>query len=389
MSQGQKSPHEDIILTIIAVGLILTIAWGIWHFFHAELTNALRWIRVAELWLATFVVHADYAVNVPDQGVQQMSVWRKWLPHAPVEQIGTSELRVMTYVTMMPLRYVFSAVMGFYMAWAIFFGPGTRYKRKMRLEELMKEQAISFPQIQPFVKFNPLTQVPHRVPGDPVPSKLPMFAEALSPEEWVAYHDIAWQNNQLDTAKAWQGLAQQLGKRWQGPLKLAPHAQALYAVFALKHARKRKEAEQMLNELAVSWTPEGGLNIPPKLKSQIMKIIRDPKLGGALQKHADKHAFETTALLRALGRAREEGGVLAPATFLWLRGQDRTLWYPLNNMGRKSYHAEAVGAMVHYTNELIAGQKIPTPRFDDVIRGIEGFLKGPSSRAIPPREKKK
>ena len=78
---------------------------------------------------------------------------------------------------------------------------------------------------------------------------------------------------------------------------------------------------------------------------------------------------------------------MAPASFLWLRGQDRALWYPLNNLGRKSYHAEAVGALVHYTNELIAGQKIPMPRFDDVIRGIEAFLRGPGSKPIPPLDK--
>jgi intracellular multiplication protein IcmP len=120
---------------------------------------------------------------------------------------------------------------------------------------------------------------------------------------------------------------------------------------------------------------------------QIYKIIRDPKLGGALQKYADQHAYETTALLRCLARARQEGGVLAPASFLWLRGQDRTLWYPLNNLGRRSYHAEAVGALVHYTNELIAGQKIPTPRFEDVIKGIEAFLKSPGAKSIPPLDK--
>ena len=79
---------------------------------------------------------------------------------------------------------------------------------------------------------------------------------------------------------------------------------------------------------------------------------------------------------------------MAPAQFLWLRGADRNLWYPLNNLGRKSYHAEAAGAMVHYTNELIAGQKIPTPRFDEIIKGIEAYLKSAMVRSIPERDPK-
>jgi intracellular multiplication protein IcmP len=178
-----------------------------------------------------------------------------------------------------------------------------------------------------------------------------------------------------------------LGKRWQGPLKLSWPAQSLYAACALRHARKRKDSEDLLDQLSLSWSPESGLKLTLKLKNRIRQIIKDPKLGGALQKYTDKHAFETTAMLRALSRARQEGGVLAPASFLWLRAADRALWYPMNNLGRKSYHAEAVGALVHYTNELIAGQKIPAPRFDETIKGIEAYLSGPGAGPIPELKK--
>jgi intracellular multiplication protein IcmP len=374
-------------MAAIVLGLTFALAWAIWHFFHTQLTEALRWVRVGEMWIATLLVSHDYAVMVPEAGRQSMNVWRDWLPKARVGDIGVPEIIVTTYVAVLPLRPIFAGLLGLMMLWAIFFGPGTKYRRRMTLEDLIKEQARSFPAIAPFIKFNPLN-MPYRVPGDPVPSRLPLFSEALSPEEWIAFHEIKVQNNQLDMNKAYQALSLQLGKRWQGPLKLSWPAQGIYAACALRHARKRKESEALLNELSLSWSPEKGLDLPLKLKTQIRQIIKNPKLGGALQKYTDKHAFETTALLRSLSRAREEGGVLAPASFLWLRGQDRALWYPLNNLGRKSYHSEAVGALVHYTNELIAGQKIPTPRFEDVIRGIESFLRSPGSRAIPPLDKK-
>jgi intracellular multiplication protein IcmP len=270
--------------------------------------------------------------------------------------------------------------------WAFFKGPNTQYRRRMNLEGLIKEQAKSFPMISPFVKFNP-RDLPFRVVGQAVPSKLPLFAEALAPEEWIAYHEIQMQNNQLDVNQAYHALMEQLGERWQGPSKLPIHVQGLFAAFALRHARKRKDSEELLGGMASSWSPDGGLKLSPKVKAKIRKIVNDPKLGGGLMKWADQHAYTTTALLRCLQRAREEGGVLAPASFLWLRGEDRVLWYPLNNLGRRSYHAEAVGALVHYTNELIAGQKIPTPRFDEVIRGIEECVTGPAGRPIPALDK--
>ena len=64
-------------------------------------------------------------------------------------------------------------------------------------------------------------------------------------------------------------------------------------------------------------------------------------------------------MVRALWYARSEGGVLAPAQFLWLRGHDRALWYPLNNLGRKSFHIEAMGAMCQYKAEKRVSRPIP------------------------------
>ncbi|MBI3441219.1 MAG: hypothetical protein HY052_05385 [Proteobacteria bacterium] len=386
MSQAQRSPHEEFIMTGIVFGLLFGMSWAIWHFFHAELTNLLRWIRIGEMWVASLLEGGDYTVVVPDNGRQAVRSWIRWLSRADVDSIGFREIRAMTYIAVLPLRVLFAGLICIMMLWVIFLGPGTRYRRKMGLEELIKEQALSFPTIAPFVKFNPRNES-YRVLGQPVPSKLPLFAEALSPEEWISFHEIKVQGNQIDMNQAWQALALQLGNRWQGPFKLPIHARGLYAACALRHVRKRRESEELLNQMSLAWSADKGLQLPYKVRTYINNIVKDPNVGGTLRKYADQHAFDTTALLRCLARAREEGGVLAPASFLWLRGVDRALWYPLNNLGRKSYHAEAVGALVHYTNELIAGQKIPTPRFEDVIRGIEAFLRSTSSRPIPPLDK--
>ena len=384
--QVQRSPHEEFILTAIIVGLVCGLAFLIWYIFHEQLTEVLRWIRIFEMWLVSLMVSKDFAIIIPSVGVQNLEIWRNWLPTDDVRNIGFQEILVMTHLAVPPLMPVFETLLGAMILWTLFRGPGTRYRRKMTLDTLMKEQAKAFPSIAPFIKFNP-HKMPSRVLGKAVPSKLPIFAEALSPEEWIAFHKIKVKNHKIDVNQTYQALALQLGPRWKGPLKMPIHAQGLYAAFALRHARKRKESENLLGEMSLAWTPKGGFRPSIKLRLKIRKVIKNRKLGGALQKYADRHAYTTTALLRCLARAREEGGVLAPASFLWLRGQDRTLWYPLNNLGRKSYHAEAAGALVHFTNELISAQKIPTPRFEEVLKGIETFLSGPSSRPIPPLSK--
>lgn len=385
MSQGPKSPHEDFIMFFLVVFIVGGVCWAIWHFFHAQLTEFVRYTRRGELYIDYLMFGNDKAVSTPDFVGESVGSWRAFMKGARNADITPAMIVRSTYVAVVPLRYLFAGIMGLFALWAMLRGPGTQYHRRMNLQGLMEEQAKSFPVIQPFLKFDP-RKLPFRAPGQPVPKKLPLFSEALSPEEWLAYHQVGYANGQVDVNRAYRALALQLGKRWQGPFKLPLYAQGLFAAFALKHVRKRKDSYEMINDLARSWTPEGGFKPSPKLRAQIRAVIKDPKVGGALQKYADQHAYETTALLRCLARAREEGGVLAPAEFLWLRGQDRDLWYPLNNLGRKSYCAEAAGALVHFTNELIAGQKIPTPRFEEVIRGMEEFMKSGSGRAVPQRE---
>lgn len=381
MSQ-QKSPHEDMLMFVGAFIVIFGGGWIIWSAFSVQLTSALRWIRVGELYLVGWVLGDDYSIDFPGYGPQVVEMWRKWLIKVDASAIKPLDLEIVTTLVVPALKIPFMIVLIAFSFFVTFGGPGTSYRRRMNLQALMQEQAKSFPTIAPFIKFDP-RKLPIRAPGQAVPINLPLFAEALSPEEWLALHSIKVSGGTIDAMAAHQALTKQLGKRWQGPLQLPLHMQGIYAVCALKHVRKRKDSDEMLNQLALAWSPEKGFKPNAKLVSWIRKVIKDPKLGGNLQKFADQHAYETTAMLRCLARAREEGGVLAPATFVWLRGHDRNLWYPLNNLGRKSYHAEAAGAMVHYTNELIAGQKIPTPRFDEVLRGLETYMKSGAARALP------
>ncbi|TVQ82280.1 MAG: hypothetical protein EA357_09990 [Micavibrio sp.] len=385
MSQ-QRDKDEGLTLTWVFLLFVAVFSFIIWHTLQTELKSGIRWVRVAELRLAMTIHGEDHVIVHPRYGPQRLDVWYNFLRHVNPDDLRGREIEAATFITQEAVKLYFIILMCLFGAWAIIKGPGTKYKRRMSLESVMNEHAKNFPVIAPFVKLDP-RKLKSRPPGSPVPENLPLFAEALSPEEWIAYHNIPYINKKLDREKAFQALVLQLGERWRGPEHLPLHMRALYAAFALKAIRKRKESDELLNELSLAWSHDKGLKIPVKLKSRINKIIKDPKVHAAVTKYANRHAFQATAMLRALNRARDEGGVLASAQFVWLRGYDRTLWYPLNNLGRKAYHAEAMGALTHYTYEIIAGQRIPTPKFDDAIRGLEEYVGGPAGRPIPKREK--
>ena len=122
--------------------------------------------------------------------------------------------------------------------------------------------------------------------------------------------------------------------------------------------------------------------------SEVEKILRDPETGGKIAPILDQHAWRTTAMLGALLWARNKGGVLAPAQFLWLRAEDRALWYPLNNLGRRAFHSEGAGAMAHFMAETAAKKPLPIPRVDTAVVTLNTYLHDPDKRTIPipPRE---
>ena len=147
------------------------------------------------------------------------------------------------------------------------------------------------------------------------------------------------------------------------------------AAFALKSVRKRTEADDLLGELALCWNHKSGLNVNGALASKARKILKNKSTSEDILNICNRHAYVTTAMLGALNHARSEGGVLAPAMFLWLRGHDRALWYPLNNLGRQAFHAEAFGAMSHYRAEQMLGRPIAKPMLKDAVKVISAFIK--------------
>ncbi|MCC7304947.1 MAG: type IV secretion system protein [Alphaproteobacteria bacterium] len=354
-----------------------------WYFHAPEVRNMVRWIRYGEMWMVSWFVGDDYTVQYDGKEFP----WKdgfEFTPEWEKNALRYSHLAYINALAMQPLKFVFIGLLALGFFWALFLGPNTQYRRRLDLEGLIRRQSGNFPVISPFVTFNPGTQ-PARAPGSPVPAELPSFAEALGPEEWIAYNHIPIHDNKIDEAAVADAFATQLGERWKGPGGLAPYQQVLLAAFALKSSRKRKDADAMLGRLARCWTFKGGLKLSRdrKLLREARSILKDQKLAGKILAQCNRHAFVTTALLRALDFARSEGGVLAPAQFVWLRAHDRALWYPLNNMGRQSFHMEAMGAMAHYKAEKMTQRPIPVPKVQDAVSTLKEYMGSLRARPIP------
>jgi intracellular multiplication protein IcmP len=354
------------------IGFIALVCFLVWFLIGDQIASGTRWIRVAQLYLVSFFT-------------SKYEPLREYLMAIPPGKISYKQYAEMNTVVNGIFRLPLSGLFLF-LAWRAYnIDNKNPYSRKFDLEGLTKEHAASFPVIQPVTKFNPLKDNV-RKQGDPVPAKLPSFAEALTPDEWVSYCDIPITNGKPDEDAARRAFLPQLGKRWQGALALPLYGQALFAAFAMKAGGQRLESDDFLGELASHWEPNRGLVLPKELKDKIKGIIQDPKQGRVLEKIAAQHAFTSCALLRCLHFAREQGGVLAPAQFVWLRAVDRNLWYPLNNLGRNAVHVEAAGAITHFRAEKAANKPIPNPQLDPAVGGLLKYIETNTITHYPPKD---
>ena len=388
MSQEKSSSHDNAIGYVLLLAVIAGMLVLLWYFQSQNIRNMVRYLRIGEMWTASHFIDTDKIVYVvpgtkktPPQNLTFNQVY-ELAKTTPKERLNGRFMTIFSSTALAPFSFVFTGILVLCGLWALFNGPKSQYRKRYDINSLLKRQSTNFPYISPFINFNPSNQPP-RAPGAPVPAELPLFAEALGPEEWVAFHDVPVPDGKLDEAAAYRVFAKLLGRPWRGPLNLPPYKQVLLAAFCLKAMRKRADSDVMLGELSKCWSPDGGLKIDSKLLRQARGILKNRDKVGKILAKCNQHAYENTALLRGLLTAREEGGVLAPAQFVWLRGYDRDLWYPLNNLGRQAYHSEALGTMCHYKAEKLIQRPIPRPKMEDAVKTLAEYLASNNARPIP------
>ncbi len=398
---GGKGDDSDSTLFLL-VGLIFVILWGLWIAFKQPTMEFIRGVKWAEL--------SVFQIVDPSLALEREKLEKLVNNQAAVKQLEEEASRVKRKLTAADYErrgllapdtlWNASNRAGYYLRWPIaivfiglalfymFYSKKNRFRTHYDLEGLMRVQAKQWPVIAPVINFNPADNSA-RNPGEPVPVNLPLFSEALSPEEWVAYNRIPLVNRQPDKEALRRAFQAQLGPRWTGLDCLTVSQRCLFAAFAVKGAQKRKESDALLGRIALCWTQQGDFSPTGELLSEVNKIINDADMGDAALEIANKYAWRTTALLGVLEWARKRGGVLAPASFVWLRAHDRSLWYPLNNLGRRSYHAEAAGVMAHYMAEKMAGRALPIPRLETAIFTLTQYwardeFKNTNGPVLPP-----
>lgn len=244
------------------------------------------------------------------------------------------------------------------------------------------------------------------LPGLLLPSRVVALSpatwnRALRPEEWLLSNGLSFDRTidaritreghvplatDFDYKEKWEQielesiaevLAEQLRTPWIGPENMRPCHKALFAVMALFYGYDVEGGNRLLSDLGVLADATGvkrnmmdaAILGEEGLMGRIDGIIKGEK-GRRLKAKGEQHAWLESAFPTFIHLARKDRGVLPPAAFLWLKAEDRLLWYILNNVGNEAVMIEAAGALAHSRAEAQIGVPIMRPAVYQAARAM-------------------
>ena len=297
--------------------------------------------------------------------------------------------------------YTFFAL--FYQGFKIFTKKS--FTKKYSVDTLSVEESKLWKQIKPVVFVHPELE--------PDLNKGP-WAMGIRPEDFVKKFNLIEEEEtdagdiitRLNTEKTYNQLLKQMGRKWNGLDALTMEERQLFGVFVTKARRKGKEAKELVDALADAYTSErfGFFDkiikartmkktnklIDEKIKKYygeekgvfilkrlILKIFNKkptkPKPNKDISKIIDSHFYVKTVLSGLLEEARKDG-VLATADFIWLKKQNRELWYMLNNIGRRASWVECAAPWNHFLAEKLLERKVANPMINNSIDALDEYL---------------
>lgn len=204
-------------------------------------------------------------------------------------------------------------------------------------------------------------------------------APQKTPMVWMRDNKVAMtRRDGLDVDAAEQAFAEQLGPSWNGIQKAELHVQALAVLFAL-NLKRDKNATKVRDRLTEIYILNNGDR--KMVRELIQPFMKNKSIVNAINKVASQHAFTNPAMVRVYGWGgpmQEWGGgkagVLSTSMFRWLKSVDRTLWYALNNVGRRAFHVEAAGVISHFFWERIKREAEGSPQVEQAVEGLDDYL---------------
>ncbi|MCP4020540.1 MAG: hypothetical protein GY729_01740 [Desulfobacteraceae bacterium] len=271
------------------------------------------------------------------------------------------------------------------------------YKTRHTLKTLLKSQVKEFPCMAPVANRKkslldePLDKGRWRAARHPVQfaaahrlltyknlsidNKHLIRQNGLVNEDSYLLKDNNHRHIRLCTSKTRELFALQLGRPFKGFQSLKNHHTGLAAAFMAFGCGKKDQAQQLLDQMSLSFKEPAAPASEFKMDiTGAKKIINQYKNHPEFKTFTGKHqAFINVWMVSLLEFARQKGVLTCPQ-FIWLRPMDRSLWYALNQTGGQTAWVEAAGVFAHFQAEETLGRNIPFPQMETAIQGFSAIL---------------
>jgi hypothetical protein len=319
------------------------------------------------------------------------------------------------------------------------------YKKTFTIETLGIQEAKIWPQIKPVVhEYNDFVNANSLDEGwfamSPKPAQYFKNNDLLTYEKNIDESDIenyGTTNFRIRPDKMHAFFVKELGKPWTGVLNMSFEKRAVLAIIIPKLLRQKikltakskpiDKSKYMNDRLAEAYSSIRNIKVKGKMikdkehEKQILEYREKIKLEVDEQlreyfpeeydvkkenfifrlipkflkkrKHRketpdkikeilDSHFHEKVIFSIFLEKARNTG-VLASCEFIWLKKENRDLWYIMSQTGRTACFCESAGAWAHLLTEKKVGRKISTPMVQRSIDAADKYLFETHENYIP------
>lgn len=296
--------------------------------------------------------------------------------------------RFVLYADQKPMVFLVNSYSGFllnfyvmlYLFWkSIVIFNRKKYNNSHSMESLAIQESELWPQIKPVIFDNPL-RFKELDEGKWAMAQKPdyfsrknnlinTYENELGEEKFTIYED-----------RTFKVFLKQLGTPWKSINSLSNVEKQIFAILISQAMRDGKTSLELRKNLGHYYTSKK--SIFDFFKNRKKKKEVDKMVNSVIKKYSqeeyvkniiNKHFYVKTVFAGLLKSSRVDG-VLSNSEFLWLKLQDRDLWYVLCNVGRKSAFVECAGVWSHFLFEEYVERKISNPMVKNAVKALDLYF---------------
>ncbi len=363
---GEKREDEEL-MWVAGIGLTFLVIYLLWLYARDFILWFAFALDIAQFWVVDKIF--DYNSTFKGYIEFMKGIYRSSESEYYIDPFSVTydEMMALSKIAGGHFRWVFAGLIAGLGVYTIFRMKGDGFTRSFSLAgqggpSLAQYQAQHWKVFSVGAQFDPNQDDKTQEP-------------AATPMEWMKENKIALSEEEggLDFDAAAEVFEKQLGEPWPGMKKAPVYIQAL-CVAMYFNAKRDKKTRDIKEQIAIIFSTKSPKEIERDVKDLFEMAMKDKRFEEMIEKYASKHAYINTAMYRLLTWSRKNGGVFASAEFRWLKPIDRTLWYTLNNCGRRSYHTEGAGVVSHFNAENIVRGPLVEPHVDQAVEGLDDYL---------------